>query len=98
MKSHDGPHDGSHPDCFGCRVKHVNVAPSAMPSRHNKVAPRPTEPRWERGVAGERRPDGSFMPYLEPNLSTVGIKAYAEKKKRIDKEVTAIRQGHVVPT
>jgi hypothetical protein len=60
------------PDCdctsLGCTIRRgggLQIPPSATPTRTPQFAPR--QPRfnsWEKGVAGETRPDGSFMPYL----------------------------------
>ena len=32
MRTHDGPHDGTHDD-FGCRIKSVQIAAGATPTR-----------------------------------------------------------------
>jgi hypothetical protein len=50
----------------------------ARPPRSDRVIKasqvRPmAEPSWERGIAGERRPDGSFMPYLSGDGSPMGV-------------------------
>lgn len=45
---------------------------------------------WERGVCGERRPDGSFMPYLTGEGSPVRNKAMSEGK--FDKAKQALHQ------
>lgn len=74
-------HDGSHgDDCFGCRIKTIQIAASATPTRRNNVAPRKPDPAWERGRAGEHRVDGSFMPYLKPDLSPIGVKHMQDKR------------------
>lgn len=46
------------PGCFGCRVAHVNLAPSATPSRKGGAAAREAndrEQRWDRDHAAYRR-------------------------------------------
>lgn len=88
MKPHDGPHDGNnpHPGCFGCRIKTVNLGAEATASRtKDRVAPRTPDPAWERGVAGEHRPGGTFMPYLRPGTTTpMGVKEAGEKRRLIE--------------
>ena len=85
MRTHEGPHDGTHSGCFGCRIKGVAFAPSAMPSRRNKVPPRKSEPGWEKGTAGEHRADGSFMPWLKPGTELpMGVKEASERRHQLD--------------
>jgi hypothetical protein len=39
---------------------------------------------WENGVAGEHRPDGSFMPYLTASGGRMHLKEYAEDRVALD--------------
>lgn len=77
IKTHDGSHGD---DCFGCRIQTVGFAPSAMPTRRNMVPPRAPDPAWERGRAGERRVDGSWMPYLTASGDPIGVKQMQDKR------------------
>lgn len=56
------------PTHYACqlRAKGISVAPSATPTRTigRKGSERHRFNAWERGVAGETRADGSFMPYF----------------------------------
>lgn len=74
-------------DHYGARLrsKGLTIAPSALPSqfRHGRLR-KPEQPSWEKGVAGERRPDGSHMPYLDENLRPIGVKRYAERRRELD--------------
>jgi hypothetical protein len=84
------------PDCYGCqlRQKDVGLSAAAIPSRQNDVRPAtPADPSWEKGRAGERRRDGSFMPYLNHAGSPMGIKEYSERRREIDGQVRAVRSG-----
>lgn len=91
MKTHDGPHDGSHDD-FGCRIKHFQVAASAMPTRMNKVPPPVADNAWERGRAGEVRPDGSFMPYLSADShAPMGLYEYSHRRHEVDEQVRRLK-------
>lgn len=48
-------------------VRHNNKAPS--PHRYNN---------WEKGKAGEDRPGGTRMPYLDKHGSMIPIKRFAD--------------------
>ena len=80
-------HDGSHgDDCFGCRIQSIRLGAEATASRtKNKVLPRQVEPTWEKGIAGEHRPGGGFMPYLKPGTHTpMGVKEASQRRRQID--------------
>lgn len=81
-KTHDGRHG---PECFGCRIqdKGIQFAPSATPSRMNDRPPRSADPAWERGIAGEHRRDGSFMPFIhESTMNPIHLKEWSENGHR----------------
>lgn len=80
-------------DCWGCRIraKGVQVSPSATPSRRNTIPPRTADPAWERGLAGERRCDGSFMPYLNEHGSPLHVKEAGERRHEINAQVDRLR-------
>lgn len=88
--SYDGPHDGRHgDDCFGCRIKHVQFGGSCFPSRNPSATP-PDRSRnnWEKGVLRDER----GIPVTRGG-KLVGIKEYAENKRKIDQELRAVKQG-----
>jgi len=68
----------------------------ATPNRtRNKVPPRRVEPSWEKGIAGESRPDGSFAPYLKPSDGTpMGVKEFADNRGKYEKRLRKIKQGN----
>jgi hypothetical protein len=74
---------------YGCelRRKGVQFGPSATPvNRHRRPFREPVQPSWEAARAGERRSDGSFMPYLKLDGSmprTIGIKEGSERRHEI---------------
>ena len=75
------------PNCYGCqlRSKRVGLAAAATPSRQNKVPPRKvSDPSWEKGRAGERRSDGSFMPYLDSVGQPMGVKELSSKRSVVE--------------
>ena len=81
---------GCQPPCsYGCdlRQKGVSVAPSALPSQMNSVAPPTANPAWERGIVTESRPDGSRMPILDASLKPIRVKEYAQRRREIDAKV-----------
>jgi hypothetical protein len=85
------------PQCYACglRDKNVGVAPSATPTRHNRI---PTQakanPVWERTVVGEQRPGGTFMPVLSKECDgPMRIKEFTQNRRIIESELRAVRQG-----
>lgn len=84
------------PDCYGCqlRAKSIAVSDDAMPNRRDSrpfVPPRRANPTWERGVAGERRADGSFMPILDTAGGRMGVKAYSENRHQVEERVRQLK-------
>lgn len=76
------------PDCncvtLGCVLRRgggIQVPPSATPTRTRRFVPRqPRYMSWEAGVAGEHRPDGSFMPAIDGTTGDrIGIKRWSEE-------------------
>lgn len=73
-------HDGSHgEECFGCKIRTINLSPAATPSRRNSKTPREsTNNSWEKGIPTDSR----GMPYLDSNLNVIGQKRWAETERR----------------
>lgn len=74
------------PDCYACRLraKGISFSGSATPvARTSKAAPRTPDPAWERGLAGERRPGGTFMPYLNAKGDPMHVKEASGQRRRI---------------
>lgn len=90
------------PDCecdtYGCRLrrKGVQVSPSGMVKHNGKPPSRHRYNQWEKGVAGEHRPDGTFMPKLDANGSVIPIKKYSEGK--FAKAESQVRQNQAART
>lgn len=78
---------------YGCRLraKGIAIAPSATPSRMNQKPPPKANPAWERGVAGEHRVDGSFMPYVNEHGSPIHLKEFGEKRKQFGDRVKRLK-------
>ena len=75
-------------DC-GEAVKRVHQAfaltAAAAPSRQNKVPPPKANPAWEKGIAGEHRPGGTFVPYLKNDGSRIGVKEFADNRTKYER-------------
>ncbi len=72
------------------RERGMQVSPSATPSRRNTVAPRTPNNAWERGVPRDSR----GMPVLNPDLTPMGAKQFAENRSRIEE---SRRRAHQAP-
>ena len=58
---------------------------AATPSRRNKVPPPQADPAWERGIAGEHRRGGTFVPYLKNDGSRIGVKEFADNRTKFER-------------
>lgn len=83
-------------DCgsYGCslRAKGVQISPAATPTKARKG--KPSEQRynsWEKGKAGEKRKDGTFMPYLDAKGARIPIKKYSDARSKYDEQVRKAR-------
>lgn len=82
-----------HPaDCecgaYACelRQKAPQVSTAGMVRRNSIPPSKPRYNQWEKGKAGEHRPNGSWMPYIDGKGSEIPIKKYSEGTFRKDKE------------
>lgn len=86
-------------ECYGCRLraKGVGLSSTVTPTRNanrTKVFTKHrSDPAWERGVAGERRPDGSFMPYLTPDRAAMGVKEHGERRREVSEQVGQLKNN-----
>ena len=73
----------------GEAVKRVLQVPAltaaATPSRRNKVPPPQADPVWERGIAGEHRRGGTFVPYLDSDGKRIGVKKFADNRTKYER-------------
>lgn len=57
-------HDGSHGDCFGCKIKTIHISGEAMPTRGQTARLAETEKAWDRdGEAYKRLRADGVQPY-----------------------------------
>jgi hypothetical protein len=65
-------------------LRSVNLSPQATPThRANHLAPRrPREAMnsWEAGIAGEHRPGGTFMPYVNETGTPIGVHDWQHRR------------------
>lgn len=78
--------DGCECPLYGCelRRKGVNFSDKATGVvQARRPFRKPVNCSWEAGVAGERRVDGSFMPYLGEDGRKVRVKEAGERRREI---------------
>lgn len=78
------------------------MSPSATPTRA-KNRPQPLRPRvepsFEKGIVGEHRPDGSFMPVLRPgSTEPLPVHMAMGQRTRIDRQIKALKSDPYVFT
>lgn len=68
--------------CFKCKIKTIQVSPSATPSRTRRPQSEKKDGNsWEKGVVKDER----GMPYLNPGtLEPMPIKTYVENRHKIE--------------
>lgn len=91
-------HHAEHPepvaDCFACKLDTVQMDARIQARRTTRyVSPAKPDNPWERGVAGEHRVDGSFMPYIGPDYEPIGVKQFAENRSRYEKTIRRNKAG-----
>lgn len=71
--------------CFTDRVRTQHLGVPTKDSTRTVTPPSTMQaPSWEKGVAGEYRPGGGFVPYIGAGkASPMGIKEAAEKRTEI---------------
>lgn len=86
------------PDCdthLGCRLraKGIHLGAGATPTRTKRQSTKPKEPynAWERGIVGEHRPGGGFMPYLSKEGGVMRTKELAEDRTQIESRLRELR-------
>jgi len=76
-------------ECGEDAAKRILQSPAttaaATPSVKNKVPPPQANPAWERGISGEHRRDGSFVPYVHADGTRIGVKEFAENRTKYER-------------
>jgi len=105
LPSHDefeAQHRAAHPEpaagCLACKLDTVQLDARLHARRTTRYVPprRPDNP-WERGVAGEHRVDGSFMPYVNGDLAPASVKQFADNRSRNEDQIRRYKAG-VLPS
>jgi hypothetical protein len=83
-------------DCpkYGCQLrrKGLSFSADATPTaRARRPFRKAEQPSWEKGISGEHRVDGSFMPYLTETGRKIRVKEAGERRH----ELTDIRRRQV---
>lgn len=73
--------------CFKHKIRSIQWAPSATPSRRNTIAPRTPNNSWERGIAKDER----GMPLLRADGSPLGVKELANNRGHIEKRLRELK-------
>jgi hypothetical protein len=78
-------------DTYGCKRRREGLfalSSAATPTRARHLPFRDpakvNHTSWENGMAGEHRPDGSFMPYLRSDGGPLKLKEYSENRSSLD--------------
>lgn len=75
-------------DCnaYACQLrrKGVSISSKALPTRHNRKPPKAhTNNQWEKGISGENRGHGTFMPYLGADGKPLPIKQKTDAEHKV---------------
>lgn len=88
------PEEQAEIDAFKAKLQSLTFGRVPGGAREGRYVYRPTrDPSWERGIAGEHRPDGSFMPYVDHNLVPMSVKKFADHRGSFEQQVTDARHG-----
>lgn len=52
----------------------------------------PPNASWERGVKGEHRVDGSFMPYVDRDMNPIRMKQWSENRHNYQAQLDTLRK------
>ena len=72
---------------YGCRLraKGISLSSAVTSTRTPRLPYRPPrQPSWEKGIEGQHRPDGSFMPVLNDKGNKMGVYEAQTNRKRIE--------------
>jgi hypothetical protein len=83
------------PECYGCKLASLQIAPSAMPSRmHPEHAPKRTPDYFARGVVR----DSTGAPIRRPDGTVIGLREAARNPKAIERELRDRRNAGIEGT
>lgn len=83
-------HDGSHgPECFGCKIRSIQISPSATPSRRNNIPPAQGNNSWEKGILRDER----GLP-IRRGGKVIPLKTAAAERHKIEADLRAMKAGY----
>lgn len=86
-------------DCgsYACRLRNkgVSISRAATPNKPMKGRPGSNAEYngWEKGRAGEQRPNGTFMPYLDGKGNAMSVKEFANDRPKHEQRLKKLRSG-----
>lgn len=87
---------------YACRLraKGMQLSKAITPTRHSNrpkvLTQHDGDPKWEKGIAGEHRPGGGFMPYLGENREPIRLKEHGERRHEIHDQVQRLKSDPTV--
>jgi len=96
---HD-PEMGEDCECFRCHIGQVVIGlPRDFKSRtYSKTPPRQPNNSYEKGIPSSLRPDGSRMPYLKADGSTMGQVEFDRKRHQIEENRAKVSASASTPS
>lgn len=81
-------------DSYKAKLKSLSFGsvPGGTRQGRAKLRPKQASNSWEAGVKGERRVDGSFMPYIDQDMNPIRMKQWSENRHAYEAQVTELRK------
>lgn len=90
------PESSPKPDADAYREKLRSLSFGGVPGGNRRSKGKLRKPElnngWERGIKGEHRPDGSFMPYVDSNLDPIRMKQWSENERGYTSQLETLRK------
>ena len=67
--------------------------PGSTRSGTNGIRRNNVHANWEKGIKGESRPDGSFMPYLNATGDPIRMKDWSENRHKYEATLNQVRKS-----
>ncbi len=79
--------------CFKERTRSLNWGRVPGGTRSFSPPAQKQDPSWEKGVAGEHRPGGGFVPYLDERRNIVGVKRFADRRGEFEAKLRQLENA-----
>lgn len=96
MSSSDerSPEEQAEIDAYKAKLRSLSFGQVPGGTREGRYVFRPgPNMAWEKGISGEHRPDGSFMPYVTPDLKPITVKQFADQRGNYERQISDLRRG-----